>query len=119
MSSIAMTGRCPKITVLRISAYRIELSATAATATAKIRVRLLQDAHTIIYDAKLTNRAARLISLSRCFAGRSSRWRTRMPLGRINRLSRAAGGTGRRARLRGVWGNPSGFESRVAHQHDA
>src|SRR6202171_1641421 len=30
--------------------------------------------------------------------------------------SRAAGGTGRRARLRGVWGNPSGFESRVAHQ---
>src|SRR5579864_2429303 len=38
-----------------------------------------------------------------------------MPLGRINRLSRAAGGTGRRARLRGVWGNPSGFESRVAH----
>ena len=29
--------------------------------------------------------------------------------------SRAAGGTGRRARLRGVWGNPSGFESRVAH----
>ncbi len=27
----------------------------------------------------------------------------------------AAGGTGRRARLRGVWGNPSGFESRVAH----
>src|SRR2546429_4201195 len=29
--------------------------------------------------------------------------------------ARAAGGTGRRARLRGVWGNPSGFESRVAH----
>src|SRR4029077_17346182 len=29
--------------------------------------------------------------------------------------SRAAGGTGRRARLRGVWGNPSGFESRAAH----
>src|SRR5215469_17428266 len=27
----------------------------------------------------------------------------------------AAGGTGRRARLRGVWGNPSGFESRAAH----
>ncbi len=33
--------------------------------------------------------------------------------------SRAAGGTGRRARLRGVWGNPSGFESRVAHQAGA
>src|SRR5438105_15919089 len=29
--------------------------------------------------------------------------------------ARAAGGTGRRARLRGVWGKPSGFESRVAH----
>ncbi len=28
---------------------------------------------------------------------------------------RAAGGTGRRARLRGVWGDPSGFESRAAH----
>jgi hypothetical protein len=27
----------------------------------------------------------------------------------------AAGGTGRRARLRGVWGHPSGFESRAAH----
>src|SRR2546428_13766608 len=27
----------------------------------------------------------------------------------------AAGGTGRRARLRGVWGDPSGFESRAAH----
>src|SRR5438094_7325368 len=30
---------------------------------------------------------------------------------------RAAGGTGRRARLRGVWGDPSGFESRAAHHH--
>src|SRR5690348_9859438 len=33
--------------------------------------------------------------------------------------SRAAGGTGRRARLRGVWGNPSGFESRAAHHLEA
>src|SRR5207249_6528046 len=31
--------------------------------------------------------------------------------------ARAGGGTGSRARLRGVWGNPSGFESRVAHSN--
>ena len=27
----------------------------------------------------------------------------------------AGGGTGRRARLRGVWGNPCGFKSHLAH----
>src|SRR6266540_384508 len=48
-----------------------------------------------------------------------SRCQTSRATGRINRLSRAAGGTGRRARLRGVWGNPSGFESRVAHFNSA
>src|SRR5207245_11668637 len=30
--------------------------------------------------------------------------------------SRRSGGTGRRARLRGVWGNPWGFESPLRHQ---
>src|SRR5439155_14105044 len=29
--------------------------------------------------------------------------------------SRRSGGTGRRARLRGVWGNPWGFESPLRH----
>jgi RNA polymerase sigma-70 factor, ECF subfamily len=43
------------------------------------------------------------------------RRRGSLPPGKITGCSRAAGGTGRRARLRGVWGNPSGFESRVAH----
>ncbi len=27
-----------------------------------------------------------------------------------------SGGIGRRARLRGVWGNPYGFKSRLSHQ---
>src|SRR2546428_575576 len=31
---------------------------------------------------------------------------------------RRSGGTGRRARLRGVWGNPRGFESPLRHQLD-
>ena len=37
----------------------------------------------------------------------------------ISMLPRESGGTGRRARLRGVWFTPYGFKSRLSHQYQA
>src|ERR1700682_3961850 len=97
------------------------MSATAVAAMANVLRRPSNAIHTRIRRAKLSSRRRRfirLIAITRSLQGDQYGGQLGRPV-KSSGGSWAAGGTGRRARLRGVWGNPSEFESRVAHQHGA
>src|SRR6267143_5355257 len=84
---------------------------TTAAAAANLLVRVSHVDQALICGAKLSSAGREFILHKR---GLRDGARNQCPV-EFTGAARAAGGTGRRARLRGVWGNPSGFESRVAH----
>src|SRR6202140_5324240 len=94
------------------------MSATAVAAMANVLRRPSNAVNARIRRAKLSSRRRRFIRLSamaRSLQGDQRGGRLGRPV-KSSGCSRAAGGTGRRARLRGGWGNPSEIKYRVAHQ---